>query len=168
MLTCMTTYDDRRSTAPSETTRVLLLAIAAGAALGLGDVLATMSLPWTLATAANSSTFWAAGAFGLGIVLGTDALRAALGGVVMMTVAVAAYYAAAARLGLSDFSPWSGHSVAWMVIGVPTGVLFGVAGAWIGGPVAWKRLVGTVTGLGLLLGGGAAYGLDALLRIAAC
>lgn len=133
--------------------RLLIAPVAAGLGLGIGDliVMTDVSYPW--ADLANSSAVWAIGAFGLGAVMRTDPARSAVAGIVMMVVAVEAYYGYAAFLGLGGVATvWSEHARMWMVFGVLAGVVFGVAGSWTSGQIWWQRVVGAAAGAGVLLG----------------
>jgi hypothetical protein len=135
--------------------RVILIATLAGITLGVGDleVMTHVAYPW--ANLANSSAVWAIGAFVLGALLRTDPVRSAIAGVVMMVVAVEAYYGYAALADLSASSTmWSEHAVTWMVFGVFAGVIFGVAGAWTNSDQWWQRVAGTAAGAGVLIGEG--------------
>jgi len=136
-------------------TRLLAVAATAGLLLGVGDLVWMLHVDAAWAEIANSSAVWAAGAFVLGAVLRTDPVRAAICGVVMMTVAVEAYYAYAASVDLANLSTlWSANSRMWLVFGVVAGVVFGSAGAWTSGTVRWQQVVGAATGAGVLLGEG--------------
>lgn len=150
----MTTLE-RPVSAPSvvDVGRLLIAPVTAGLALGVGDlvVMTHVSYPW--ANLANSSAVWAIGAFLLGAVLRTDPVRSAVAGVVMLVVAVEAYYGYAAFLGLDGVATvWSAHARMWMVFGVIAGVVFGVAGSWTSGNVWWQRVVGCAAGAGVLIG----------------
>lgn len=150
----MTTFDRPAVTfAVTDTVRILVIATLAGLALGIGDLYAITHLPYPWANLANSSAVWAIGAFVLGAALRTDPPRAAVAGVVMLLVAVEAYYGFATAFGLSGLATmWSEHARMWLVFGVVAGVVFGVAGAWTSGTVWWQRVLGAATGAGVLIG----------------
>src|SRR5690348_15443604 len=156
----MTTLDRPASNAatiapvrPLAEAQLLTIAVAAGLLLGVGDLVWMLHVDAAWAEIANSSAVWAAGAFVLGAALRTDPVRAAICGVVMMSVAVEAYYAYAASVDLADLSTlWSANSRMWLVFGVVAGVVFGAAGAWTSGAVRWQQVVGAATGAGVLLG----------------
>lgn len=146
---------EQGSVAPAvtETVRVLAVAVLAGLALGVGDLWAMTHLPYPWANLANSSAVWAVAAFVLGSALRTDPARAAVGGAVLLVVAVESYYGFATAFDLSGLSTmWSAHARMWLVFGVVAGVAFGVAGAWTGGRVRWQRVVGVAAAAGVLLG----------------
>src|SRR5690348_7190501 len=156
----MTTLDRPASNAatiapvrPLAEAQLLTIAVAAGLVLGVGDLVWMLHVDAGWAAIANSSAVWAAGAFVLGAVLHTDPLRAAVCGVVMMSVAVESYYVYAAAVDLASLStPFSAHARMWLVFGVFAGVVFGAAGAWTSGRVRWQQAVGAATGAGVLLG----------------
>jgi hypothetical protein len=156
----MTTLDRPASNAvtvsrlrPLAEARLVAIAVAAGLALGVGDLVWMLHVDVAWAEIANSSAVWAAGAFVLGAVLRTDPVRAAICGVVMMSVAVESYYVYAASVDLASLAtPFSAHARMWLVFGVFAGVVFGSAGAWTSGAVRWQQVVGAATGAGVLLG----------------
>lgn len=156
----MTTLDRPASNAatiapvrPLAEAQLVTIAVAAGLVLGVGDLVWMLHVDAGWAAIANSSAVWAAGAFVLGAVLRTDPLRAAICGVVMMSVAVESYYVYAAALDLASLAtPFSAHARMWLVFGVFAGVVFGVAGSWTSGAVRWQQVVGAATGAGVLLG----------------
>ena len=133
--------------------RLLIAPVTAGTALGVGDLAVMTHLAYPWANLANSSAVWAIGAFLLGAVMRTDPVRAAVAGVVMMVVAVEAYYGYAALLNLDGVATiWSAHARMWMIAGVVAGVVFGVVGSWTSGYVWWQRVVGSAAGAGVLIG----------------
>jgi hypothetical protein len=114
-----------------EPVRVLTVALATGFALGLGDLWALDHLPVSASGWINSCAGWASAVLLLGFLLRTHPVYAAIGGAVMMLVAVDGYYVFQSGLLTPDLSAWDGLSAQyWAVIGVPTGLLFGVLGAW--------------------------------------
>jgi len=126
-----------------EPLRVLVLAAGTGFALGVGDLWALHHLSPGVSGHINSCLGWAAAVLILGFLLRTHPAYAALGGAVMMLVAVEAYYVFKSGRLTPDLSAWDGLSAQyWAVIGVPTGLLFGVLGAWL--RLGVDRLVGLV------------------------
>jgi hypothetical protein len=128
-----------RSALPSSSTvavvlepgRVLVIAVVTGLALGLGDLWALSNLSPGVSDAINSCRGWASAVLVLGFLLRTHPAWAALGGAVMMLAAVESYYVFKGDLFAPDLSAWDSLSAQyWSVIGVPTGLLFGVLGAW--------------------------------------
>jgi hypothetical protein len=115
-----------------EPVRVTVFATLTGFALGIGDLWAKAHLAPGMSGAINSCAGWAGAAMVLGFVLRTHPAHAALGGMVMMLVAVEAYYVFGTGLLTPDPSAWDSLSAQyWAIIGVPTGLLFGVLGAWV-------------------------------------
>ncbi|HEX4191423.1 MAG TPA: DUF6518 family protein [Marmoricola sp.] len=153
----MTTIEQPSSARLDDVRRLLLFPVLAGATLGIVDLLAMTHLPYPWANLANSSAIWAVGAFFLAAALRTDPVRAAVAGVVMMLVAVEAYYAFAAFLDLGTaHALWSSYARMWMVFGVCAGVVFGIAGSWLSspltGPLWWQRSAAAAAGAGVLVG----------------
>ncbi|MEU7907577.1 DUF6518 family protein [Actinoplanes sp. NPDC049118] len=100
-----------------------------GVLLGVVDLLLQLSLPYPLANLANSSAVWAVAAFAAGRTLRAGPLRAALAGVVLLVVAVQAYYVAAIVLLHDDPQTlWAPSTLIWMTFGVLAGAVFGAAG----------------------------------------
>lgn len=132
---------------------LLVIPVLAGVALGVGDLVMQTHLPYPWANLANASAVWALAAFVLGAVLRTGPVRAAIAGVVMLLVAVEAYYAYAALVGLGGHHAMvSSVAGMWLAFGVVAGVVLGVAGAWTSGTVWWQRVIGTAAGASVLLG----------------
>jgi hypothetical protein len=129
---------DRRTATSSaglalvEPLRVLFLAALTGVVLGVGDLWALAHMSLGVSGWINSCGGWACAVLLLGFLLRTHPAYAALGGAAMMLVAVEAYYVfKSGGLLAPDLSAWDGLSAQyWAVIGVPTGLLFGVLGAW--------------------------------------
>lgn len=127
-----------RSAVPSPTIavvlepgRVILFAVLTGLALGFGDLWALAHLSPSVSDSINSCRGWATAVLVLGFALRTHPALASLGGAVMMLAAVESYYVFKGGLLTPDLSAWDGLSAQyWSVIGVPTGLLFGVLGAW--------------------------------------
>jgi len=157
-------------------TAVALTAVACGILLGVVDLLLQRSLPYPWANLANSSAVWALGAFGLGWWLRVDWWRSALAGVVLLVVAVEAYYLAAVVLMNDDAQIlWSLTAMIWLLLGVLAGALFGAAGGLSRDVRPWLRVVAVAMPGGVLLaeaamlvnrsdnpGGGRQYRTDSL------
>ncbi len=134
------------------TAHVLLLAAGAGIALGVGDLLLQLTLPYPWADLANSAAIWAVAALLLARVLGADDVRSAAAGVVTLVVAVEAYYAAAILLDKAGMASLVGPTtIAWLSMGVVTGAGFGVAGAWTRRDSTWHAAAGYSLGVAVLL-----------------
>src|SRR6476620_10253685 len=108
----------------------LLAAIAVGVLFGALDLVGQRALPAPWFELANSAAVWAVAAFVLGRAIGTDVVTAAVSGALFLTVAVEAYYLAAA-LALNDSTAnlTSRSTVIWIVLGVLAGAAFGAAGS---------------------------------------
>ena len=120
---------------------MLAVAVVAGAALGVVDLLLQIGLPYPWADLANSSALWAVAAFGYGVWVRTPGARAAVGGAVLLVTAVVVYYLAAVPvLGDEVSTVWAPASLTWAVFGVLAGALFGFAGTWRGG-AGWRSPV---------------------------
>lgn len=132
--------------------RPLLVAAAAGAALGVGDLLLQLALPYPWADLANSSAVWAVAALLLARLLGTDVAGSAAAGIVALVVAVEAYYVAAVLLDLASTTVLlAPSSIAWLVMGVVAGAGFGTAGAWSRRGESWDAAAGIGLGVAVLL-----------------
>lgn len=133
------------------------IAIGAGVVLGVGDLWWNLHSPGPWATVANSCAVWGLAPFVLGalltLVLRTGAAVAAAAGVLMLGVAVEAYYVAGV-VWLGDDPSIVTSPVAhyWLVLSVLVGSTLGVAGSWAAGRSAALAVVGTATGAALLLG----------------
>jgi hypothetical protein len=122
---------------------VTTTAAVAGLLLGLVDLLAQKNLPYPWANLANSSAVWAIGAFAIGAWVRSGWRRPVIAGVVLLVVAVEAYYLAATLVQHDDpASLWSVTTVAWMLFGVLAGTIFGAAGAWSRTGNRQQRVVG--------------------------
>src|SRR5689334_19624343 len=113
-----------------EVRRAALTAVVCGVLLGVADLLLQRILPYPWANLANSPAVWALGAFGIGRWLGAGRWwRSALAGIVLLVVAVEAYYLAAVVV-LDDAAGnlWSPTARIWLALGVLAGGLFGAAG----------------------------------------
>lgn len=133
------------------------ISAAAGVLLGVGDLWWNIDSPGPWATVANSCAGWAIAPFVLGafltLVLRTGAATAAVGGVVMLGVAVEAYYVAGVvRLGDDPSIVTSPVAHYWLVLAVLVGSTLGVAGSWAAGRSGWPAVVGTAAGAAILLG----------------
>jgi hypothetical protein len=108
----------------------LLAAIAAGVLFGALDLVGQRALPAPWFELANSAAVWAVAAFALGRAIGTDIVVAAVSGALFLTVAVEAYYLAAA-LALDDSTAnlTSRTTIIWIVLGVLAGAAFAAAGS---------------------------------------
>ena len=157
----MTTYGPAAQPASLPTTgirsddvrRLVLLPALVGVALGVGDLVAINHLAYPWANLANASAVWAVGAFLLAAVLRTDPARSAFAGVLMLLVAVEAYYLWAVLTDQADLATlWSANTRMWLVFAVCAGVVLGVAGSWTGSTVWSQRVLGAATGGGVLLG----------------
>lgn len=134
----------------------LVAAVAAGVLLGVGDLLWMRHTPYAIGQVANSSSVWAVSAFVLTAVLRLDAIPGAVVGVVMQLVAVEAYYAAAIVMrGASSEILSAPNTQMWLLLGVVSGVVFGVAGAWAEGTSWLRSVVGWALAAGVLVGEGA-------------
>ncbi|PYC65667.1 hypothetical protein C7C45_27700 [Micromonospora arborensis] len=103
--------------------------LAGGVLLGVVDLLLQRSLPYPWANLANSSAVWAVGAFGIGWWLRADWRRSAVAGIVLLVVAVEAYYLAAVVLMNDSVQNLSSPTtMAWLFFGVLAGAVFGAAG----------------------------------------
>jgi hypothetical protein len=121
---------------------VVLATIAGGLVLGPADLLLQKVLPYPWANLANSSAIWALAAYGLGLWVRTPWWRAAVAGAVLLTLAVPAYYLAAALFLHDEIAMlWQPAALVWMGFGVLAGLVFGFGAslAWSSG---WHQLVG--------------------------
>ena len=133
------------------------IAAGAGVVLGVGDLWWNIHSPGPWATVANSCAAWGLAPFALGtvltLVLRTGAAVAAAAGVLMLGVAVEAYYVAGVlRLGDDPSIVTSPVAHYWLVLSVIVGSTLGVAGSWAAGRSALLAVVGTAVGAALLLG----------------
>ena len=123
-------------------TAVALTAVACGILLGVVDLLLQRSLPYPWANLANSSAVWALGAFGVGWWIRAGWWRPALAGVVLLVIAVQAYYLAAVVVMNDDVQTlWSLTAMVWLFLGVLAGALFGAAGGLSRDARPWLRVV---------------------------
>ena len=132
--------------------RPLLIAAGAGVALGVGDLLLQLTLPYPWADLANSSGVWAVAALLLTRLLKTNAAFSAAAGGVALVIAVEAYYVAAIILDKAGTgSLLAPSTVAWIAMGAVAGAGFGVAGAWSRRGETWHAAAGTALGVSVLL-----------------
>jgi hypothetical protein len=134
--------------------RVLLIAIGAGLAVGIATSVGQGSLPEGLTPLGNSSGSWCLAAFALAL-LDRDPRRAALVGFAAL-VAMLVGYAVATQLrgypvGTSMFLRWGAAAVI-------AGPALGVGAAWLRGPDPLRAAAGVAPITGILLGEGL-YGL---------
>ncbi len=145
--------------APREVSRglgdpaVLAVAASVGVLLGVVDLWWNLNHLSAWSTVANSCAGWAACAFALGAALRLDPLRSAVAAVVMLAVAVEAYYAAAVVLDASDPGVLTSPvAMEWLVLAGLAGAVFGPAGAWAAGRSSIRAVIGLALGVALLLG----------------
>lgn len=145
------------ATEVSLTLIALLMAGLAGVALGLVDLYALSRLgsPWP--DLINTCAGWALAAFALGAIVsvlpGIGSVRAAAAGAVMLSAAVWAYYSCATAFDMHGKSAFgSAHAQTWLLAGIVSGAVFGIAGSWTSGRVWWQRVLGAATGCGVLVG----------------
>ena len=136
--------------------RLLLTAVAAGAALGPGDLLAQRVLPYPWANLANSAAVWALAAFAIGAWTATRRERPgawpAVAGVVLLLVAVETYYVAAVVfLDNSTSQLWAPTTGFWLVLAVVAGAVFGTAGGWSRERAGLRRVLGAALPTAVLL-----------------
>ncbi|WP_335991285.1 DUF6518 family protein [Glycomyces sp. MUSA5-2] len=131
------------SRAPRPLPLILAVAAAGGVALGAVDLIAQRELPYPWANLANSSAVWAVGAFAVGAWVRAGRWRPAAAGVVLLVVAVEAYYLAATLIQHDDLANlWAPTSLVWMAFGVLAGTVFGTFGAWSRSDTRWRALAG--------------------------
>jgi hypothetical protein len=122
--------------------RVAVVTVLAGLLLGAVDLLLQRWLPYPWANLANSSAVWAVGAFGLGLWVRGPWWRSALAGVVLLVLAVPAYYVTATVVQNDQLANvWAPSSLLWMFFGVLGGVVFGVGGSLVH-ERDWRRIIG--------------------------
>lgn len=137
---------------PHDTSSVLARAAAAGIALGVLDLVLIQLLPYPLADLANSSAMWALAAFVAGRVLRAGPGVGAAAGVVLLLVAVETYYVAAVVVDLaSPATLVSATAIAWCVMSVVAGAVFGAAGAVSTDDDAWRSAAAVALVAGVVL-----------------
>jgi len=163
-------------TATVSTVAILVLAIGAGIALGVIDLWWNLRAPSAWATVANSAAWWATVPFLFALAVRTGPVRSAIAGVVVLAVAVEAYYAAAVHWHVGSVEVLtSSRAQYWLWLSVVTGIVFGVAGS-MAARRSWPvAAFGYAAGAALCLGdawqlwrqsGGASYGHDEALALA--
>jgi hypothetical protein len=135
-------------------TRILLVAVGAGLAIGIATSVGQGSLPEWLTPLSNSSGSWSLCAFALAL-LERDPRRAALVGFASL-VAMLAGYALATEL--RGYPVGTSMFVRWGAAAVIAGPALGVGAAWLRGPDARRAAAGVAPIVGILLGEGL-YGL---------
>ena len=121
----------------------VLVAVGAGALFGPFVLAGQVHAPYPLANLFNSPAVWAAAAFAFGVWAQGRMRAAVLGAIVMEVVAVLAYYLADVVVRGSDASiVVSATALAWVVLGVGAGAIFGAAGAAVDHPSSMIRAVG--------------------------
>ena len=113
----------------------LVVAVGAGTALGVLDLAWNVSRPSAWSAAANSCAVWAASAYALGALLAArlriGAVLGAATGVLMLVVAVEAYYLAGIHwLGDDRSVLTSAPTQTWLQLAVLVGSTLGAAGVW--------------------------------------
>jgi hypothetical protein len=135
-------------------TRVLLVAVGAGLAIGIATSVGQGSLPEGLLPLSNSSGPWCLGAFALAL-FERDPRRAALVGFASLVAMLAGYALATEFRG---YPVGTSMFVRWGVAAVIAGPALGVGGAWARGPNPLRAAAGVAPIAGILLGEGL-YGL---------
>ncbi len=133
-----------------------LTAVAAGALLGPGDLLAQRALPYPWANLANSSAVWALAAFAIGAWTANRRERPgawpAAAAVVLLLVAVETYYVAAVLfLDNSTSQLWAPTTLFWLGLAVVAGATFGTAGGWSRERAGLRRALGAALPTAVLL-----------------
>lgn len=133
-----------------------LTAVAAGALLGPGDLLAQRALPYPWANLANSSAVWALAAFAIGAWTASRRERPgawpAAAAVVLLLAAVETYYVAAVLfLDNSTSQLWAPTTLFWLVLAVVAGATFGTAGGWSLERAGLRRALGAALPTAVLL-----------------
>ena len=142
------------STANGGFARVLLIAMAAGLAIGVATSIGQGSLPDWLTSVSNSSGSWCLGAFALAW-LERDPRRAALIGFASLAAMLAGY---ALATELRGYPVGTSMFVRWGAAAIVAGPALGVGAAWLRGPNALRVAAGVAPIAGILLGEGL-YGL---------
>lgn len=128
--------------APLTIARWLPVAIVAGLLLGPLDLWGQVVAPYPWAHLFNSPAVWAAGAFAFGR-WARDRIASPVGAVVLLVVAVEAYYLADVLFRDADSGNLtSPTAMVWLVAGVIAGLVFGTAGWWSASPSGWQAVVG--------------------------
>ena len=135
-------------------TRVLLVAVGAGLAIGIATSVGQGSLPAGLSPLSNSSASWCLCAFALAL-FERDPRRAALVGFASLVAMLAGYALATEVRG---YPVGTSMFVRWGVAAVIAGPALGVGAAWLRGPNPLRAAAGVAPIAGILLGEGL-YGL---------
>ncbi len=129
-----------------------LTVVACGILLGVVDLLLQRTLPYPWANLANSSAVWALGAFGIGWWLRAGWWRSALAGIVLLVIAVEAYYLTAVVVMNDNVQNlWSSTAMVWLFFGVLAGALFGAAGGLSHDRQPWLRAIAVAMPAAVLL-----------------
>ena len=124
------------------TLRCILVALACGLLFGPLDLAGQVHAPYPLANLFNSPAVWAAAAFAFGV-WAQNRKQAVLGAIVLEVVAVVAYYVADVMFRGSNSSiVGSTTALAWVVLGIGAGTVFGAAGAAVNDSSRVVRLLG--------------------------
>lgn len=117
----------------------------AGLLLGPLDLWGQVASPYPWAHLFNSPAVWAAAAFGYGR-WARDRVAAPVGAVIMLVVAVEAYYLAdVLARGASSANLTSTTALVWLFAGVIAGLVFGTGGAWAAESTGWRAVFGRAT-----------------------
>lgn len=138
----------------ASSTRVLLVAVGAGLAIGIAASVGQGSLPEGLTPLGNSSGSWCLCAFALAL-FERDPRRAALVGFASLVAMLAGYALATEFRG---YPVGTSMFVRWGVAAVIAGPALGVGAAWLRGPNPRRAAAGVAPIAGILLGEGL-YGL---------
>jgi hypothetical protein len=111
------------------TRSAIVVSIVGGAMFGPLVLAGQVHTPYPFAHLFNSPAIWAAVAFAYGWWVRRRPL-ATIGSVVSMVVAVETYYLADVLVrGAATANLWSTTAMAWLILGVGAGVVFGTAGS---------------------------------------
>jgi Family of unknown function (DUF6518) len=138
----------------ASSTRILLVAVGAGIAIGIATSVGQGSLPEGLTPLSNSSGSWCLCAFALAL-LERDPRRAALVGFASLVAMLAGYALATEFRG---YPVGTSMFVRWGAAAVIAGPALGVGAAWLRGPDPRRAAAGVAPIAGILLGEGL-YGL---------
>ena len=119
-----------------------IVAVVAGLLLGPADLWGQVNTPYPWAHVFNSPSVWAAAAFGYGRWVHRR-LESSVGAVVLLAVAVEAYYLADVLVrGASRSILTAPTAAVWLGAAVVGGLIFGLAGAWSTARLGWLAVVG--------------------------
>ena len=134
----------------------LPVAVLAGLVLGPLDLAGQVGAPYPWAHLFNSPAIWATAAFAWGR-WAHDRWAGPIGGVVLLVVAVEAYYLADVVVRDADPSNLTSATAAvWLVAAVAAGGAFGTAGHWAAATTGPRAVLGRAA-LPAVLGGEAVY-----------